>query len=39
VLGQQAALPSISPDVNDPPGKRNVTFDQLVEALEATMLN
>lgn len=36
VLGPTSRTASISPDVNDP-GKRNVTFDQLVEAyVEAT---
>lgn len=36
VLGPTSRTASISPDVNDP-GKRNVTFDQLVEAyIEAT---
>nr|WP_269468698.1 homocysteine S-methyltransferase family protein [Alteromonas sp. ASW11-130] len=33
VLGPTNRTASISPDVNDP-GKRNVTFDQLVEAYE-----
>jgi 5-methyltetrahydrofolate--homocysteine methyltransferase len=37
VLGPTNRTASISPDVNDP-GKRNVTFDQLVEAYEESTL-